>query len=245
MNPMLSLLIPSKGETEGLWKTVDRLHAHLEKEGITHEFVIVNDVKTADEGGTGSHLLGLGIPLLYCERLPPLGGFGSAIRLGLEKFRAPAVMIVMADGSEDPADVVRFYRRFEQGADCVFGDRFAPGGKIEGYPPAKMRWNRAANLFLRLLFGIPYRDFTNASKLYSRKAIDGMRPIFSEHFNVTIELPIKAFLRGYNVAVLPNSWRATDLRPSHLRLGTQAKRYLQTALALLLERWFGKAGRVG
>lgn len=174
----------------------------------------------------------------YFERLPPAGGFGSAVKLGLEKFSAPAVMILMADGSEDPLDVIRFYRKFQEGFDCVFGDRFSAGGKIEGYSGTKLIWNRLANWFLSAVFFLPYRDFTNASKLYSRKAIDGFQPIFSEHFNITVELPLKAFIRGYKVAVLSNSWRADAPRESNLRLSAMAKRYLHTAFLLFRERWF-------
>ncbi|MGE3261190.1 MAG: glycosyltransferase family 2 protein [Bacteriovoracia bacterium] len=240
MKPELSLFLPSKGETRELWQTIRRLHDLLGQEKITHEFVVVNDVKVPDEGGTASMLrqfAGEGMQIQYIERLPPEGGFGSAVKLGLEKFSAPAVMILMSDGSEDPQDVVRFFRKFQEGYDCVFGNRFTAGGKIEGYSGTKLIWNRLANYFLSLVFFLPYRDFTNASKLYSRRAIDGFGPIFSEHFNITIELPLKAFLRGYKVAVLPNTWRADAPRESNLRLSAMGRRYLHTALLLLRERW--------
>jgi dolichol-phosphate mannosyltransferase len=108
---------------------------------------------------------------------------------------------------------------------------------VEGYSRRKLFWNRLANWFLSLLFGLRYRDFTNASKLYSRGAIDGFQPIFSEHFNITIELPLKAFLRGYKVAIVPNVWRSAGNESSNLRLGAQGKRYLHTALVLFCERW--------
>jgi dolichol-phosphate mannosyltransferase len=236
---MLSLLLPSKGETKALWQTMEKLRLVLDAEKITHEFVVVNDVKTTGEGGTAGQMLQFqkeGYCIQYMERLPPAIGFGTAVVKGLESFSAPAVMILMADGSEEPADVVRFYRKFEEGYDCVFGDRFRSGGNLIGYSSTKLIWNRLANWLLSLLFVLPYRDFTNASKLYSRKAIEGMKPIFSEHFNITIELPLKAFVRGFKIAVVPNTWRAEEPKESQLRLSAMGKRYAYTALRIFWER---------
>lgn len=56
MTPNLSLFLPSKGETEDLWRTVEGIHAALTGEGISHEFVVVNDVVRADQGGTASKM---------------------------------------------------------------------------------------------------------------------------------------------------------------------------------------------
>lgn len=239
--PQFSLLLPSKSETKALWDTMTRLHQTLSQAGITHEFVVVNDVKVPDEGGTGTKMREFqqqGMDIQYIERLPPAAGFGAAVKVGLAAFRAPAVMILMSDGSEVPEDVVRFFRKFEEGYDCVFGDRFREGGGLIGYERTKLIWNRLANLFLRTIFLYRYRDFTNAAKLYSRTAIDGIQPIFSNHFNITIELPLKAFIRDFRVAVIPNTWKAEEPKVSQLRLRVMAKMYLYTALTLLQERWF-------
>lgn len=248
MKPQLSLLLPSKGETGALWDTMQKLHELLTREAIAHEFVVVNDVRVPDQGGTGSKMkefAAQGMEIQYIERLPPAAGYGSAVKEGLEKFSAPAVMMLMADGSEVPAEVVHFYRKFAEGYDCVFGDRFRSGGGLVGYERRKLVWNRLANWFLCAIFLFPYRDFTNAAKLYSRKAIDGMQPIFSDHFNITIELPLKAFIRGYKIAIIPNTWRADAPKESNLRLSAMGKKYLYTAMVLFRERWFMAYDKLG
>src|SRR5205085_8211569 len=109
----------------------------------------------------------------YVNNLPP-NGFGFAVRRGLAEFRGDAVAIVMADGSDDPADVVAFYRKLQSGYDCVFGSRFIRGGRVADYPKLKLVMNRLANLVIRLLILVRYNDFTNAFKLYRRSAIAGI-----------------------------------------------------------------------
>jgi dolichol-phosphate mannosyltransferase len=130
-----------------------------------------------------------------------IAGFGFAVRRGLAEFRGAAVAIVMADGSDDPADIVRFYRTLEQGYECVFGSRFIRGARVTDYPKLKLIMNRLANLLIRGLFMLSYNDVTNAFKLYRRKAIAGVQPLLSHHFNLTVELPLKCIIRGYRYAV--------------------------------------------
>ncbi len=57
-------------------------------------------------------------------------------RAGLSAMQGDAAVIVMADGSDRPADVCAYYRLLEQGYDVAFGSRFIPGGTVEGYPPS-------------------------------------------------------------------------------------------------------------
>ena len=84
-----------------------------------------------------------------------------------------------------------------QGWDAVFGSRFMKGGGVIDYPWLKLRINRMANFFIRMLFGISLNDTTNAFKAYRRKVIEGCQPLLSPHFNLTVEIPLKTIVRGY------------------------------------------------
>ena len=68
---------------------------------------------------------------------PP--GFGFAVRAGLDVFEGDAVVIVMADGSDHPDDVVRYYRVLEEGYDCAFGSRFISGSTRSRLPTYEAR----------------------------------------------------------------------------------------------------------
>ena len=61
-------------------------------------------------------------------------GFGHAVRCGLDAFTGDAVAIVMADGSDSPDDLVRYYYVLRDRAECAFGSRFVPGSEVVDYP---------------------------------------------------------------------------------------------------------------
>ena len=160
------------------------------------------------------------------------------MRWGLERSRGDAVAVAMADASDRPADLVRFFRTLEEsGADCVFGTRWSPASRVVDYPLSKRLVNRMVNHAIRLLFGIRYNDVTNAFKLYRRHVIEGLQPLLSHHFNLTVELPLKAIVRGYRYAVVPNDWVGRRSGQSKLRLKEMGSRYLFIVLYCLIEKW--------
>ena len=92
---------------------------------------------------------------------------------------------------------------FCKSSDCVFGSRFMRGGGVIDYPRIKLFINRLANFFVSLLFRHGLNDTTNAFKVYRKEVIEGVRPILSPHFNITVELPLKAIVRGYSFTTIP------------------------------------------
>jgi dolichol-phosphate mannosyltransferase len=239
----LSVIIPARNEEGCVAATAEALHAALSAEGIDHEVVVVDDHST-DGTAAAVDALSARIPSLrrVPNRKPP--GFGFAVRTGLEACAGDAAAIVMADGSDDPADLVRFFRVLEgTGCDCVFGTRFSGGGRAEGYPPFKLALNRAGNTLLRLLFAIRCDDVTNAFKLYRRRAVDGASPLSSDRFQLTVELPVKAVLRGFRYEVVPNRWTERKAGRSKFRIVQMLPRYGAVILACLGERLRGPLPR--
>ena len=232
---MLSVIIPAHNEEGHVADTVQDLAAALREAGIVHEILVINDNSSDGTERILSTLSAAGIGVRYVNNLPP-NGFGFAVRRGLAEFRGEAIAIVMADGSDDPADVIAFYRKLESGYDCVFGSRFIRGGRAIGYPKFKLVLNRLANLMIRTLFLMRYNDVTNAFKLYRRSAIAGIQPLLSQHFNLTVELPLKCIIRGYRYTVLPNSWKNRKQGISKLRIKEMGSRYLFIILYCWLER---------
>jgi dolichol-phosphate mannosyltransferase len=168
------------------------------------------------------------------DRIPP-NGFGRAIREGLENITGDAAVIAMGDASDDPKDIVKYFRKIEEGYDCVFGSRFIKGAVVRDYPPHKLFVNRLANFFLQCLFVTPHNDLTNAFKAYKKEVIEAIKPIESLYFNVTIELPLKAMIRGYKAAVVPISWYGRESGVSKLKIRDMGRRYLYVALYVWLQ----------
>jgi dolichol-phosphate mannosyltransferase len=231
---MLSVVIPAHNEEGHIAETVQNLAVALRSACIPHEILVINDNSSDGTERILATLSAAEIGVRYVNNAPP-NGFGFAVRRGLAEFRGEAVTIVMADGSDDPADVIAFYRKLETGYDCVFGSRFIRGGRVIDYPKVKLVLNRLANLVIRLLFVIRYNDVTNAFKLYRRNAIAGVQPLLSRHFNLTVELPLKCIIRGYRYTVLPNSWKSRKQGASKLRIKEMGSRYLFIILYCWLE----------
>jgi len=167
-------------------------------------------------------------------------GFGRAVILGLDQMKGDAVVIMIADESDDCRDVVRYWEKMNEGYDCVFGSRFVRGGAVIGYPKLKLMINRLANWFLRLLFNIKLNDTTNAFKAYRKNAIDGCQPLISPHFNLTVELPLKAIVRGYSWTVIPITWRNRRHGLTKLQLREMGSRYLFICLYVWMEKYFSR-----
>ena len=232
-------MIPARNEAGNIGRTLDRVRARLRQEGLPYQIVVVDDGST---DGTADEVRARGAedPAVRLVRNEPPHGFGYAVRKGLDAFDADAVAIMMADGSDDPEDLVRYYYILRDRAECAFGSRFMSGSRIENYPWFKLVVNRAANLFIRLLFGLQYNDVTNAFKAYRSNVIAGCRPLLSPHFNLTVELPLKAIVRGFSYEVLPISWKQRDIGASSLHLREMGSRYLFIVLYLWLEKMLTK-----
>lgn len=232
---LLSVVIPAHNEEGRIEATVRAFAAALRAERIRFEILVVND---SSRDGTEAILQRLHgeLPEVRYINNPPPNGFGRAVRAGLAEFSGDAVAIVMADLSDLPEDLVRFYRTLQDGYDCVFGSRFARGGRVVGYPLPKRLLNRVANTFIQMLFVLRYNDVTNAFKLYRRSVIAGVQPLLAHHFNLTVEIPLKAIVRGYRYAVVPNSWvnRTEGVSKFHIR--EMGSRYLFIVLYCYLER---------
>ena len=233
----LSVVIPAHDEEACIEGTVLGLAQALSEAGIAHEILVVND-HSSDRTAALLEGLAARVPSLRTVENPRTPGFGFAVRAGLERASGEAIALAMADASDPPADLVRFFRRLEQGGvDCVFGTRWSRESRVVDYPPAKRLLNRLVNQGIRLLFGLRYDDTTNAFKLYRREVIEGVEPLLSHHFNLTVELPLKAIVRGYRYAVLPNDWIGRRGGQSKLLLKEMGSRYLFIVLYCLIENW--------
>lgn len=233
----LSVLIPAHNEAENIVSGLHSIHATLEREGIDHEILVVNDHSTDDTEAVLRRLQSE-IPTLRCLNNTMPGGFGYALRFGLKRFEGDCIAIVMADGSDSPEDLVAFYRKMLEGNyDAVFGSRFMKGSRVVDYPKPKLLLNRLANKFISLLFGFKYNDVTNAFKLYRRETIRGLQPFLAPHFNLTVELPLKVIVRNYSYTWVPNSWHNRVKGESKLKIKEMGSRYLFIVLYCLIEKY--------
>lgn len=235
----ISVVIPAHNEADCISSTVSSIHDRLSTERIPFEILVVNDHSSDDTEGELRRLEAK-FPAFRWISNPRSGGFGLAIQAGLDAFDGDAVCIVMADASDDAADIVRYYRKLAEGFDCVFGSRFMRDSVVTDYPVTKLLLNRLANAFVSAIFALGYNDITNAFKCYRREVIDGVRPILSHHFNITVELPLKAIVRGYSYAIISTNWYNRTTGVSKFKIKEMGSRYLFIVLYALIEKMLSR-----
>ncbi len=234
---LLSIVIPVRDEEACIASTVKHLDLELSLRGVPHEIVAVDDGST---DGTAAILEALTaeVPSLRSVKNTRQNGFGRAVVAGLDAMSGDAAVIMMADESDDCRDVVRYWEKLNEGYDCVFGSRFVRGGGVIDYPWLKLRINRLANLFVKIVFNIRLNDTTNAFKAYRKTVIDGCRPLLAPHFNLTVELPLKAIVRGFSWATIPVTWRNRRSGVPKLKIREMGSRYLFIVAYVWLEKYF-------
>ncbi len=236
---LFSVVIPARDEEESLPATLEHLHLELKLNQIPHEIVVVDD---GSRDGTWEVLQQLQIKIPVLRPIQNTGehGFGRAVVFGMRQIHGDAAVIMMADESDDARDAVRYWKLLNEGWDCVFGSRFIKGGGVIDYPRVKLLVNRLANFFVRVMFNIPLNDTTNAFKAYRRSVIQGCEPLISPHFNLTVELPLKAIVRGYSWTVTPITWRNRRFGEAKLKIKEMGSRYFFICAYVWLEKYFSR-----
>jgi len=236
---VFSIVIPAYNEEGCIVPTIQSISQILEQEKIAYEILVVNDNSRDQTEELLQQLNSENSKVRYINNYYP-NGFGFAVRCGLENFEGDAVAIVMADSSDAPENIVDYYYKLQEGYDCVFGSRFIKGGKVIDYPMHKLLVNRFANLFIQILFGLKFNDTTNAFKAYRREVIEGISPLLSHHFNLTVEIPLKAIIRGYSYTIMPITWQNRATGVSKLKLKEMGSRYLFIVLYAWLEKYLSR-----
>ncbi len=234
----LSIVIPAYNEAGNISKTVIAFYEKLKEEAIEHEILVIND-NSKDNTLKIVENLEKKIPTLrHLTNVAP-NGYGYACRKGLENFTGDCVVITMADLSDDPSDLVKYYRTMEKKkCDMVFGDRWCKEAKVLGYPKKKLWLNRLVNHSIRILFCFRYKDVTNGFKLFSRDTMNGLKPFISGQFSLALELPLKGIIRGYSYEVVPNNWYNREIGESNLKLKSMFFRYAFILIYCLNEKLF-------
>jgi dolichol-phosphate mannosyltransferase len=239
---LFSVVIPARDEEESLPSTLDDIYTTFQSLEIPHEIVVVDDGSSDATWGILNKLKDSGqIPTLNPVQNKGLHGFGRAIIRGIDHSKGDAVVIMMADASDSPKDAVKYWRLLnDEGYECAFGSRFVKGSAVHDYPKFKLLVNRMANLFIKRMFNIPLNDTTNAFKAYRRNVLNGIRPFLAPHFNLTVELPLKAIVREYSWTITPISWRNRQFGVAKLKIKEMGSRYFFICMYVWLEKYFSR-----
>jgi len=233
----LSIVVPAHNEEQNIEKCLREIQNVVRDEHrIPYEIIVVNDNSRDGTETAVRAMMREDRCIRLVNRAEP-AGFGRAIRAGLTAVSGDVAVIYMADLSDDPADLVAYYRKIEEGYDCVFGSRFIKGSHVEKYPPIKLIVNRIVNRAIQWLFWTSHNDLTNAFKAYRIEVIRDCGPYRASHFNITIEMSLGALIRNYRVAQIPIRWYGRTWGTSKLKLTSMGRRYLSTLIMMLAQHF--------
>jgi dolichol-phosphate mannosyltransferase len=224
-----------RNEEDCIRRVAENLMQELEQAKLDYEIILVNDCSLDKTPEVIAEMARFNPRIRKIDSFAP-HGFGIAVRNGLEAISGEAVVIFMGDGSDDAADVLNYYQKLKEGYACVFGSRFIRGSRVCGYPLVKLFLNRLGNKFIQFLFLIKYNDVSNAFKAYRSEVIRAVQPLVSRYFNISVELPLKAIIRGFSYAVIPINWNGRGSGVSKYKIKELSRKYFFSILFVWLEK---------
>jgi len=231
VQPSLSIVIPVYNEGEHIAGVLTSVLAAVRSRPL--EVLVVYDFEGDSTIPVVQRLQPAmpGVRLLRNDRGP---GVLNALKSGLSGSAAPYVVVMMADGSDDPSCIDRMLQHAALGAAVVAGSRYMAGGRQLGGPPLKRSLSRAGGLSLHRLAGVGTHDATNNFKLYSRRLLDAITIESTAGFELALELTVKAHRLRMPIAEVPTTWRDRTQGQSRFNLWKWLPHYLRWY-------WFGLA----
>ena len=222
MNPRVSIVIPVYNEGEAIVPVIERI---LESVSLKNEIFIVYDFA---EDTTVPFARELERQHPNIRPLENTYGRGPAyaIRYGIDNATASVVVVTMADGSDDPAQIDDLTRLVERGVVVAAASRYARNGQQVGGPLLKGLMSRLAGISLYWFARVGTRDATNSFKAYSTTFVRNVGIESDAGFEIGIELVAKARRYRQHVAEIPTIWLDRSFGTSSFKLWAWLPRYL-------------------
>lgn len=226
---MISIVLPAYKEAENLKKILPKIHETLGKANIAYEILVVDTMQVMDD----TEEVCQDNRATYVKR--ENGNlYGDAIRTGISKAAGEYIVIMDADGSHNPQDIVRFYDEMKQERyTLVIGSRYCKGGYTNNNFILRAM-SRVLNITYRILFGLRVKDVSDSYRMYDAKALKSLK-LGCENFDIVEEILIKLSLTidGFTVKEVPIVFSKRDEGESKRDLGKFIKSYLKTIRKLM------------
>lgn len=210
----ISIILPVKHEEKNIRQTLKSIHNNVK---YTHEVLVIYD----DERDLTLSVITALQPKYTTVKLHKNRfhtGVLNAIKTGFAKAQADTVVVMAADGTDDPATINVMYEKILAGFDLICPSRYSKGGEIIGKLTMKALLSRAAGFCTPLLLGIPTSDLTYSFKMIRKHVLKSVRIQSRGGFEFSEELVIKSNLNGYKITEVPTVWKDRTLGKSKFEL---------------------------
>ena len=218
----LSIVVPARNEEDNIVEVIRKIEDTL---GFDHELVVVNDHSTDMTRKRVEELSRQYNCLALVDNTLP-AGFANALRIGFKQGLGEYVIPVMGDLCDDLETITVMLAAMEQGYDVVCGSRYMKGGARLGGSKLKAFFSRWGGVSLRYLLGVPTHDICNAFKMYRREVLEAIESE-AEGFEISMELPLKAYYLGFKITEVPTVWHERSRGVSNFKVFKLLPRYIR------------------
>ena len=198
----LSIIVPAYNEEENIAEVIEKIEASLD---IPHELVVVNDHSADNTAGIVADLSDKYRNIKLVQNVRERG-FANALRTGFENASTELLVPVMGDLCDDLSTVKEMLAKADAGNDIICGCRYAYGGRRLGGSKVKGFFSSFVGWTLHYLLCIPTHDVANAFKMYRKSVIDSI-DIKAKGFEISMEITLRGYYKGFKVTEVPTVWR--------------------------------------
>ncbi len=234
----LSIVVPAYNEEGNIAGLIREIEKSLD---LDHELVVVNDHST-DKTPDLVEQLSKEYPAVRLVNNSGQKGFTNALKTGFSNSCGEVILPVMGDLCDDLVTVEDMYDKIREGFDVVCGSRYMKGGKRLGGSKFKAFLSSLGGKSLYYILGIPTHDIANAFKMYRKEVIRAI-DIQAKGFEISMELPLKAYYLGFKITEVPTVWRERTKGKSSFKIFKLLPAYLKLYLWGIYKSLFGRKRR--
>ena len=218
----ISIVVPAHNEKDNISDIINSIEQTV---SIEHELVIVNDHSTDGTKELVQGLMSKYSNLRLVENKSEKG-FANTLRTGFSNVTYELVVPVMADLCDELSTINQMYNKITQGYDVVCGSRYMKGGGHIAGPKLKGFFSSLVGRSLHLLLKLPTHDISNAFKMYRKSVLESLT-LESQAYEISMEIPLKAYYLGFKITEVPTVWRGRTKGKSNFKIFKLLPNYLK------------------
>jgi len=230
----LSIVVPAHNEEDNIAAIINKIEESLD---FDYELIIVNDHSQDATAEIVNKLITKYSNIRMVDN-SCAKGFANALRAGFGAVNTDLVIPVMGDLCDDLATIKVMLKKIDEGYDVVCGARYTDTGARLGGSKLKGMLSSFAGRSLYCLLGIPTHDIANAFKMYRKKVIDSI-DTKSFGFEISMELPLKAYYLGFKIIEVPTVWKERVKGKSSFKIFKLLPAYLRLYFWALIRKMRG------
>lgn len=228
----LSIIIPAHNEESNIQNVIEDIE---KKVRLDHKIVVIDDHSTDKTADLVMELASKYKNKIILKKSLLQPGFANALKTGFENADSDFIIPVMADSCDDALTINKMYQKALEGYDIVCGSRYMKEGKKIGGPKIKTFFSLFVSKTLNKLINIPTQDISNSFKLYRKRVIRNIH-IESKGFEISVEVPLRAFFAGYKITEVPTTWIDRKKGKSKFSVFKEGSGYVKLYLWCLWKR---------